>query len=34
VEVLPYVVVFTPEGKKTEVRGAELGKIDKALKKR
>ena len=34
VEILPYVVVFTPEGKKTEIRGAELRKIDKALKKR
>jgi thiol-disulfide isomerase/thioredoxin len=34
VEILPFVVVFTPEGKKTEIRGAELGKIDKALKPR
>jgi thiol-disulfide isomerase/thioredoxin len=34
VEILPYVVVFTPEGKKTEIRGAELGKIDKALMRR
>jgi thiol-disulfide isomerase/thioredoxin len=33
-EMLPYVVVFTPEGKKTEIRGAQLGKIDKALKKK
>jgi copper chaperone CopZ len=33
-DMLPYVVVFTPEGKKTEIRGAELGKIDKALKKK
>jgi thiol-disulfide isomerase/thioredoxin/copper chaperone CopZ len=34
VDVLPFVVVFTPEGKRTEIRGAELGKIDKALKKK
>ena len=34
IEMLPYVVVFTPEGKKTEIHGAELGKIDKALKKK
>ena len=34
VDILPYVIVFTPEGKKTEIRGAELGKIDKALKRR
>ena len=33
-EMLPYVVVYTPEGKKTEISGAELGKIDKALKKK
>lgn len=33
-EMLPYVVVYTPEGKKTEIRGAELGQIDKALKKK
>ena len=33
-EMLPHVIVYTPEGKKTEIRGAELGKIDKALKKR
>ena len=32
-EMLPHVIVYTPEGKKTEIRGAELGKIDKALKK-
>lgn len=34
VDILPYVVVYTPEGKKTEIRGAELGKIDKAVKRR
>jgi thiol-disulfide isomerase/thioredoxin len=34
VDILPYVIVFTPQGKKTEIRGAELGKIDKALKRR
>jgi thiol-disulfide isomerase/thioredoxin/copper chaperone CopZ len=34
VEMLPYVVVYTPEGKKIEIHGAQLGKIDKALKKR
>jgi thiol-disulfide isomerase/thioredoxin len=34
IDMLPYVVVYTPEGKKTEIHGAELGKIDKALKKR
>ena len=33
-EMLPYVIVYTPEGKKTEIHGAELGKIDKALKKK
>ena len=32
-EMLPHVIVYTPEGKRTEIRGAELGKIDKALKK-
>lgn len=32
VETLPFVVVFTPAGKKTEIRGAQLDKIDKALK--
>ena len=34
IEMLPHVVVYTPEGKKTEIRGAQLAKIDKALKKR
>ena len=34
VDTLPFVVIFSPEGKKTEVRGAELKKIDKALKPR
>jgi len=34
IAMLPHVVVYTPEGKKTEIRGAQLGKIDKALKKR
>ena len=34
VEMLPYVVVYAPDGKKTEIQGAQLGKIDKALKKR
>jgi thiol-disulfide isomerase/thioredoxin/copper chaperone CopZ len=32
IEMLPHVIVYTPKGKKTEIRGAELGKIDKALK--
>jgi len=32
VDTLPFVVIFTPEGKKTEIRGAELAKIDKALR--
>ena len=32
VDTLPFVVIFTPEGKKTEIRGAELKKIDKALR--
>ena len=32
-EMLPHVIVYKPEGKRTEIRGAELGKIDKALKK-
>ena len=31
IEMLPHVVVYTPEGKKTEIRGAQLDKIDKAL---
>jgi thiol-disulfide isomerase/thioredoxin/copper chaperone CopZ len=30
-EALPYVVVFTPSGKRIDVAGAELAKIDKAL---
>jgi len=34
VETLPFVVVFSPEGKKTEISGAEIKKIDKALKPR
>ena len=34
IAMLPHVVVYTPEGKKTEIRGAQLAKIDKALKKR
>jgi thiol-disulfide isomerase/thioredoxin len=34
IEMLPHVIVYTPEGKKTEIHGAELGKIDKALKKK
>jgi copper chaperone CopZ len=34
VEMLPYVVVYAPDGRKTEIHGAQLGKIDKALKKR
>jgi thiol-disulfide isomerase/thioredoxin len=34
IDMLPYVVVYAPEGKKTEIRGAQLGKIDKALKQR
>jgi thiol-disulfide isomerase/thioredoxin len=34
IEMLPHLVVFTPQGKKTEIHGAELGKIDKALKKK
>jgi thiol-disulfide isomerase/thioredoxin len=32
IEMLPHVIVYAPGGKKTEIRGAELGKIDKALK--
>jgi len=32
VDTLPFVVIFTPEGKKTEIRGAEFDKIDKALR--
>jgi thiol-disulfide isomerase/thioredoxin len=34
VDTLPYVVVFAPDGKKTEIRGARLDKIDKALEPR
>lgn len=34
IEMLPHVIVYSPEGKKSEIRGAQLGKIDKALKKR
>jgi thiol-disulfide isomerase/thioredoxin len=34
IEMLPFVVVYTPAGKKTEIKGAELGKIEKALKKK
>ena len=34
VEMRPYVVVFAPDGKKTEINGARLDKIDKALKRR
>ncbi|HUG52883.1 MAG TPA: cation transporter [Vicinamibacteria bacterium] len=30
-EALPYVVVFTPSGKRIDIAGAELKKIDKAL---
>jgi thiol-disulfide isomerase/thioredoxin/copper chaperone CopZ len=30
-EALPYVIVFTPSGKRIDVAGAELTKIDKAL---
>jgi len=32
IDTLPYVVVFSPAGKKTEIQGADLGKLDKALK--
>jgi copper chaperone CopZ len=31
VEVLPYVVVFTPAGKRIDIAGADMGKLDKAL---
>ena len=34
VDTLPFVVIYSPEGKKTEIRGAEIKKIDKALKPR
>ena len=34
VDTLPFVVVFAPDGKKTEIRGAQIDKIDKALKPR
>jgi copper chaperone CopZ len=31
-ETLPYVVVFTPRGKKVEILGADFDKLDKALR--
>ena len=34
VDTLPFVVVFAPDGKKSEIRGARIDKIDKALKRR
>jgi thiol-disulfide isomerase/thioredoxin/copper chaperone CopZ len=34
IEMLPHLVVFSPQGKRTEIQGAELGKIEKALKKK
>jgi thiol-disulfide isomerase/thioredoxin len=34
IELLPHVIVYTPMGKKTEIHGAELDKIDKALKRK
>ena len=30
-EALPYVVVFTPAGRRIDIAGADMGKIDKAL---
>ncbi|HEX6738573.1 MAG TPA: thioredoxin family protein [Vicinamibacteria bacterium] len=33
-EALPYVVVYTPTGKKTEITGLDLQKLDKALASR
>jgi copper chaperone CopZ len=31
VEALPYVIVFDPAGKRTDIVGADFGKLDKAL---
>ena len=31
IEALPYVIVFDPAGKRTDVVGADFGKLDKAL---
>lgn len=31
IEVLPYVIVFDPAGKRTDIAGADFGKLDKAL---
>ena len=33
-EVLPYVVVFSPQGKRTDIFGADLERLDKALRAR
>lgn len=33
-DALPYVVVFTPEGKRRDVAGADLAKLDEALGRR
>ena len=30
-EALPYVVVFTPSGKRVDIAGADMAKLDKAL---
>jgi copper chaperone CopZ len=30
-EALPYVIVFTPSGKRIDIAGADMGKLDKAL---
>jgi thiol-disulfide isomerase/thioredoxin len=30
-EVLPYVIVFDPAGKRTDIQGADFGKLDRAL---
>ena len=31
IEALPYVIVFDPAGKRTDIVGADFGKLDKAL---
>ena len=31
IEALPYVIVFDPSGKRTDIVGADFGKLDKAL---
>ena len=32
-QVLPYVIVFTPAGRRVDISGAEIAKLDEALKK-